>query len=414
MIRKLLANNAILIIQSAVSGLIPLLLIPHIVHVIGLGSYGELAVALAWASYGVVVVQYAFQSTGPKRLGQLEPSETPHDIFVEITRAKFILLFGVLASVALAVLVMSSSGTKMPQIILLTLLPIGAAFNSGWFLQAAGRFLWICLTSIIASCTALFIGYALVRENGSFGVIGASLALSAGPMLVGVATFLITNILLKDKPKKKQIKSFIHPLREGWPLFVSQLTSALYTVSGPIVIGYLVSNEAAGAYSIVERIINPLIGVCMLTHVAAYPRLASLYVNQRAAYWILLRFVVTAYLMCSLVVIFSAVLAKPWLLSYLFGGKIPPGINALLGWGLVWFSLGIFGTAFTGYLVVSGKQNQVWPLTIKVLSIAVIIGLPGTYVFGAWAWLGALVLSQTIVLYAAYKAWHTEIILRKE
>jgi hypothetical protein len=70
--------------------------------------------------------------------------------------------------------------------------------------------------------------------------------------------------------------------------------------------------------------------------------------------------------------------------------------------------LGIFGTALTGYLTVSGHSREVWPLTLKILVLSVAMGVPGVFLFGSVGWLAALVLSQFLVLHTGLKHWRRE------
>lgn len=408
MIKRLLTNNGILIIQSAVSSLVPIYLLPHIITNIGLGTYGRLAVALAWANYAVFVVQYAFQSTGPRQLAQLRENETPRLIFTEICKSKFLLFILTLSATISIELFTSLKVLSTPQLILLCLLPLGAALNSAWYLQTMGKFLAICVVSIIGSAAAVILGLVLVRSNSPSSIIGATVALSIGPVFFGAATFLVAFKSLRVEKRALRSASIRHQISDGWPLFLSQAAASLYGLSGPIVISLLVNSESAGAYSMLERIVNPLMAVCMLTHTAAYPELARLYVSNRSAYFKLLKFVVIAYLCCAAAITSLSLLYKDWMQQHFFGSSGLHGLENLIAWGLAWFFLGIFGTALTGYLVVSGRQREIWPLTLRILLLTLVLGLPGTYYLGAWAWMAALVLSQTQVLLTGYQLWREE------
>jgi O-antigen/teichoic acid export membrane protein len=197
-------------------------------------------------------------------------------------------------------------------------------------------------------------------------------------------------------------------LRDGWPLFLSQFTSVLYTVSGPLVIRYCSGSDAAGAYSTVERLANALLGACLLTHTAAYPRLARQYQSDRAGYLSLMRFVVLVYVGCTAMIAAATLFARPIIVPYLFGTRQPDGVDALLVCALAWLMVGIAGTALTGYMSISGRQHLVLALNLRVLLIALCLGIPGSFFLGAWAWMGALVLSQAPLLWAAAKAWRAE------
>jgi hypothetical protein len=71
--------------------------------------------------------------------------------------------------------------------------------------------------------------------------------------------------------------------------------------------------------------------------------------------------------------------------------------------------LGVFGTVFTGYLTVSGNSGAVLPLTLRILLVALCLGIPGVIALGAWAWMAALAVSQVLVLVSGWSAWNTEV-----
>lgn len=394
-----------------VSGLVPLALVPHMIHAIGLGQYGSIAVAIAWANYACVVVFYGFQLTGPARIARQSLDDPPLYVFAEISFAKLALFLGLAPLLVMIALLAPANVPLVPSLLVLLLMPLAAALNSGWYLQAIGRFAWICIFAITGSCISLAMGFLLVTDNGPSSVAHTALALSLGPLFTGLATFLASarglNMGLRSFTQAKPHKA----LREGWPLFASQFVSALYTSSGPILINLLLNASAAGAYSAVEKMANTVVGACLLTHTAAYPRLAALYANKREAYWRLLLLVILIYLACT-----GVTAAVTWLfrdrLSHFLLGATGGQYDALIAWSLLWVVIAVFGTALTGYLTVSGRQNRVMPLTLKILLVALMLGIPGAYVWGAWAWMASLVLSQLLVVIAGYCYWREEKLLQ--
>lgn len=407
MIRQIASANAILLVQYAVGALVPLLLIPHIVRSIGLAEYGQLAVALAWGSYGAVVVQYAFHLTGPRRVAQLAADESPDDVFAEISLAKLLLLLGVLPLMVLAAVIMPDNSSNSAIWLLLLGLPLAAGLNATWFLQAKNRFMWVCIAAIIGSIATLLFGFSFVNGRDIHSIAAAAAATVLGPVLTGAITLLFAWILLESRGLRWRVAQPSHALKDGLPLFASQFVAALYMMSGPIVINYLLDAQAAGAYSAVERVINALVAACLLTHTAAYPRLAAAYTQDRASYWRVLKFVLAGYVAMTATLGICAWVLRDMLARYLLGG-IAQGYGALLAWGLVWLMVGVFGTALTGYLAVSGRSREVMPLTLKILAFAVALGVPAVVIFGSAGWMAALVLSQTLVLLTGYRLWRKE------
>jgi PST family polysaccharide transporter len=406
MFRPVAQANAILLVQYGVGSLVPFLLLPHIVRSIGLEAYGHLAVALAWAGYGSLVVQYAFHLTGPQRVAQAAgDGDATAAAFAEVSSAKALLLLcivPVMGVVGWWALPGRASGE--PFWLLLLLLPLANALNSAWFLQAQGRFLLVCGIAIAGSLLTLAIGFGLVRGADATSMLAAAAASASGALVLGLASVHASSRSVRMRwPLLRHARPWA-TLRQEWTLFTSQFVSALYTASGPIVIYQLLGSTAAGSYSAVDRIVTALTAACLLTHAAAYPRLATAYAHDRPAYWRLLKMVVLAYLAVSAGIACAVWLLRVPLAGYLFG-RAPEGSNALLGWGLAWLVVSIVGPALTGYLTFSGQHREIARLSVYVLVSTWAVGLWAVSAFGPAGWMAALVLSQSLIVYKAIQHW---------
>lgn len=404
---EIIQANVMLLVQYAVGSLVPLLLVPHIVKVIGLDEYGHIAVLMAWGNYGAIVVQYAFQMTGPKQLAHLAVGETPAHVFFDIAFAKLLLLFIVIPVIAVALASTSINLTSSFVWVLLFAMPVAAALNSVWFLQAQGHFLPVCIIAIVGSLLTLFIGFSFIKIGNHSAIDFAVLVCFFGAIFIGIGSLLLAVISVKGEKYEWRISRGIGALKEGLHLFISQFVSMLYSTSGPIVINYLLNAKAAGTYSVTERVINAFMAALLLTHTAAYPRLASAYTNNRVGYWRLLKFILTGYLTVAVIIAVVAWSLRERVVQFLYG-ELNSENDLLLFFGLVWLVLGIFGTTFTGYLTVSGRSREVWPLTLKILLLSVTFGVPGVIFFGSAGWLMAVVLSQLLVLRTGFKYWRSE------
>lgn len=394
--------------QYAVASLVPLLLVPHIVRSIGLVEYGHMAVLMAWGGYGAVIVQYAFQMTGPKRVMQIAEGESVASVFVDIAFAKIILLFTALCAISgfAFFFVQTESKSSFPWVLLYAT-PIAAGLNSVWFLQSQDRFFSVSALAITGSLLTLFIGFVFVKDASQRSIDFAVVANVFGAIFIGVGTLLLAIKSIKGTGRAWRIPRAISMIKEGWHLFASQFVSMIYSGSGPIVINYLLDAKSAGAYSVTERAINAFMAAALLTHTASYPRLALAYKNNRADYWNLLKLILAVYLIVTFLIASTALVLNKSVINFLYG-EMSDSHDSLLFFGLAWLMLGVFGTALTGYLTVSGRSSEVWPLTLKVLISSVVIGVPGVFMFGGVGWLAALVISQFFVLHAGFKHWRRE------
>lgn len=409
MIRNLIKNNIILVIQMAAAAFVPLLLLPHVVSTIGLPQYGHIAVAVSAAGYAVVVVQYAFQLTGPPRILQAPDSSRDAATFLGIARAKFSLLTGSL--VVLAILGWLGARFDAASLVVCLCLPLAAALNAAWYLQARGKFGDVLLCSLAGACTALAVGFGLLQPNSDLGPALAAFSLCASPFILGALSFAFA---LYRLPKPRLFTQDTEPvgqqLRQGALLFLSQFASAGYMLAGPILIAQFDGPSAAGTYSVMERIINPAVTLCLLTHTAAYPQLARLFTESRRQYWRLLRIVLCAYLLLSGSIALVMLTLRDQILSHFFAGTVPAQAGALLCWALLFLVASIFGPLLTGSLVVSGRNHEVLPVNLGILMLTLALGVPLAVTHGAIGWMSALAIAQaTLGLYALlrWRQWRT-------
>jgi O-antigen/teichoic acid export membrane protein len=394
-----------LLFQAAVTGGLPLVLIPHIIGTIGLSSFGELSIALAWGTYGGIIVQYGFHYSGPCRLAQPRAGESEAAIVFEVTAAKLLLTGAAIAMMVCAFLVfMPHERTHLvPTGIVLLGIPLGWFFNTTWHLRYIGKFYSVMWAYIGAAAISLVIGFVVVRDQGASSVTGAALALTAGPLVSGLGTGIVSVQRLAGAVRFRfssvQVWS---ELREGWPLFSSQFISALYTTSGPIIIGALSSAVQAGAFAAIDRMSASLIAAGQLTHTAAYPRLARSYETRRHNYVVLFALVGALYYAFALPAVALCELFRTTILQVLFHSH-SRDFGLLYSLGLVWILIGCLGTPFTGYLIVSDRSTVVLRLTFLSLTISLAIGGLLTYHMGAAGWLAGLIFSQVPTVFLCVK-----------
>jgi len=408
MIRKIAQANAMLLMQYAVASLVPLLLIPHVVQVIGLAQFGKIAVLMACANYGAAIVQYAFHLTGPKRVMQLEKGESIKDVLISITAAKFILLIITIFLLAIGLMIAPSlRPSQKIEWLLLMAAPFAAFVNSSWLLQSKDKYTTLAALGIIGSMITLFAGFRYINYGNEYAYIVAVLTSIFGMVFIGVGTLFLSFITLAKERGKTTISKVIVTIKDGWQLFVSQYISLLYTGAGTLIINSLLGSESAGTYSVMERIINAVMAAALLTHTAAYPRLAAAYIDNRNEYLKIIKLIILIYVATTTSISLIVISFQETVITYLYGEANQERIM-LLYVGLVWLVLGVFGTALTGYLTVAGKKNEIWPLTLKILASSMVLGAVGVKLYGSYGWLMGLTLSQTFVLILGLKHWRSE------
>lgn len=412
MFRRLLADNALLALQYAAGVLVPLALIPHFVKTLGAAEYGRVAIAVAALSYASIVVQYAFHLTGPADFASRGTEEDRKALFLDIALARMLLLAGVLCVAVGGLLIAplastTFEGTRALHWWLLLALPVGAAFNAGWYLQCTGRLAALAAISIAAATVTLIVGFTFVDSGDPDAKLWAAGALGVGPLLTGLGTFLWAAATLPRERAAMSWQRALRTLAGGREIFLSQFVAAGYTLAGPIAVGVVAGERSAGLYSAVERIANALQTALGLTHVAAYPRLAALYPKARADYLRLVRLVLGINALAV-----GALGAMLWLTAdgvcaFVFG-EISTESQWLLALAWLWLAISVAGPPITGYLTISGSRSEVLSLTCRVLLVSLSAGTAGAAMFAGPGWLAGLIAGQCLVLGRAIGAYARE------
>ena len=323
-------------------------------------------------------------------------------VFVSVFISKLILFSVVLFFVAIAFATDTfPHGEKTVLILLLVILPFSSALNSTWYLHAKGQFIPVAYIAILGTLSSLAIGFNMVTDESNLSFISAAISYALVGIITGAGTFLISCHLTSSFQYVRWI-DIAGSLKCGKSLFISQLLSIGYTGSGTIIIGALAGLQEAGIYGVMERIMGAALGGALLLHTAAYPKLVLLYSKNRNSYFSLLRAVVIAY-----IAVVSALSIFAWYLNeqiFVFMyGITGPRPYVLFALALVWITIGIGGTALTGYFAVSHRPNEVLMLTLKILVFSLMLGVPGAYYYGGTGWLAALLAAQILVLSSALK-----------
>ena len=407
--RRLLIDNAALLVQFAANALVPLLLVPHFVRTLGVEHYGVLAMLVAAMGFAAVVVQYAFHLTGPAELAALASGRGERRLFLDIVAARLVLLAAVLvvfvpAGFAADALLAPAQPAWREAAALLAI-PVGAALNAGWYLQARGRFAALALLSVGAVAVALAIGLTAVVSGSAQARFAAALALGAAPLLLGLGSLVCAALLLPSEPGRPTPASVLGALQRGRAAFLSQFVAALYSLAGPLVVGAVSGIRAAGLFSAIERPAAAVQAALTLTHTAAYPRASAFFAaGAREDYLRLLRQILVVYAVAVATLGLALLLLGDRVAQFLFGAAAADS-GALLWLAYAWVALGIFGPMVTGYLTVRGTPNDILRLTAVVLLVSLPAGAAGAAMLGAAGWLMASIAGQLIVAAYAIRAW---------
>lgn len=255
--KKLIENFSYLSALQVFNILIPLITFPYLIRVLGKETYGLVVFAQAIAGYFVVLVGFGFNITATRE--------------VSIHRGDNIKLSEILSSV----LIIKGVLLLISFIILSTLIffiPQAKGYESlfylsmwfcfydimfpGWYFQGIEQMKWITYISLIMRLSFVGLIFIFIRNQSDFLLV---------PIFNGIGAIIAGSVALIIIFKKHKIKFRLQTFqvlkyyfKTATPIFISNISSSLYSTSNKVIIGVFLGMEEVSYYDLAEKITNIL------------------------------------------------------------------------------------------------------------------------------------------------------------
>lgn len=273
--RRLFHNIVSLYLLQGLSYVIPLVVLPYLVRVLGIGTYGLVAVAQSFAQYFNILTDYGFNFSATRSIAQSkdDPAQISR-IFCCVFLIK-ICLTGV-GLMVLGCVLLSVSRMRHDWTIFIYAF-VGVAGNvlfPTWYFQGLERMRHI---SVISGATRTFSAVLLFVfvHHPSDGALAVAIQ-SLGMVIAGVIGFETCTRSADIVLAWPRWQDLTTCAAEGWHLFVSSASISLYTNTNVFLVGMLAGNVQAGYFSAAERLVRATNGLVGPVTQAVFPYVSSL------------------------------------------------------------------------------------------------------------------------------------------
>lgn len=328
-LKSTVARNAasLYLIQFA-NYIVPLIMVPYLVRVLGPAGYGAVAFAQGFINYLMLFVEYGFDWSATRKISvQRENLEAVNHTALHVWAAK-----GLLAVIGFVVLLaLMSMVPKLGEVkwLLLALygLMLGNVLFPTWLFQGMERMVAISVINLGMKLSILA-GVFLLIKRPEDAVLYAGL-LGGGSLLAGLTGAMVAFWMFGLRPRRVSAGGVWEALKEGWVLFLSKASVSLYTAGNAFILGMLTNHTVVGYYSAAEKIVKSFLGLLGPISQAAYPRFSKLAVDSKEKAllwgWRMLLFMSSLGSVIALVVY----LAAPLISSLMLGHQYEPSIAVI-------------------------------------------------------------------------------------
>lgn len=270
---KVLASNYLsLLLLQAASYILPLIIIPYLVIVLGTEKFGLVMFAQSFAIFLTVFVDFGFNLSGTREISLArENKQKLSEIFAAIMISKFVLIL-VAFIILYVVITVFSRFSVDPNVYLLSFgIVIGQALFPVWFFQGIEKMGFVTLVNILAKVIFTLLVFVLVNEESDY--IFVPLYNSLGFIVSGLlGLFLCFRYINFVWPSLFLIKRLV---KESSSLFASNFAITLYTSSNVLILGVFSGDTVVGIYSSMEKLVLAIKNVYSPLYQAIYPWLAK-------------------------------------------------------------------------------------------------------------------------------------------
>lgn len=370
--RKTVLENFISLSSlQSINYILPIVVLPYLIRVIGFEKFGLIAFAQSLIQCFMIFTDYGFSLSATREISLCQNEKgRVCAIFSSVMTVKMILA----AISFLVLLALVHFIPKFREDWLIYLLSFGAVIGNtlfpAWLFQGKEKMRFISIINIIAGMIYAIAIFIFIKKPGDYIL---------APILSSTF-YLITGILGLYVAFKKFDLEFIaqgysdiaKELKTGWNIFISVVSINAYTTTRVFAVGLLTNNVLTGYYAIAEKIANALQTFPLDSFSQAiYPRLSSIFAKNKKRAFNLMNKIQDSTTLIFIIAIPLAILTAPLIVRIVCGIKYPEVILALrvLLVGVFFVAINAFRIQF---LLVSGKSA----IYSKIHIAAAIIGLP--------------------------------------
>ncbi len=274
-IRIIFSNFLSLFSLQVVNILLPLITFPYLVKVLEIEKFGLIIFSQSLVSYFLILTEYGFNLSGTRKISlNLGNKVKINNSFNGIFQAK---IFLALLSTTLVLILVYSVDKLYEERFLYIFsfsIVIGNVMFPTWFFQGIEKMKQITFLNFISKAIFTLLIIIFVRQPEDYLLV--PLIQSFGFFTSGLIALYIVFNVFKIKFQFVSIFTIFNELKEGFNIFLSNLSTNVYSASSVVILGFVTSDAIVGKYGIAEKLIRIISSMFYPLSQAIYPRIVQL------------------------------------------------------------------------------------------------------------------------------------------
>lgn len=278
--KQLVKNFTWLTIIQSANYIVPLIVIPYIVRIVGVELFGKISYAQNIVSYFTLVINFGFDYLATREISINKGDKHEiNRIFWSVIKQK-VLLF-VVSFLVLIIVGMQISRIWNDFLLYFIIfgLNLGIMTFPTWFFQGIEDMSKMAIFNLVIKSTGLLLTFIFVKLKSEY--ILYPLFTSLSYIIVGFISFLYVVKTYNLKIEFTKISYDLILFKKSFPIFLNNLFVSLYTVANITILGMYKNEYEVGIYSGAFKIISAILMMTsMPLNTSIFPSVSREFTNS--------------------------------------------------------------------------------------------------------------------------------------
>lgn len=361
-LKQIIVNIFYLYSVQGLNLILPILILPYLIKTLSIESFGIYSFAFAFSQFVVLFVDFGFNISATKKIAEnTDRDDIVKTTFWHIIFIKFILTLISLVLVGIFIVLSQKTAVYSTSILYAYIMIIGTAIFPIWWFQGMNKMRELSVISAISKLASYPLIFVFVKDSTDYN--SAIVIQSLSYFMAGVFSF---GYLYKyyddyfvDFKVSTNIETYMHEIKESFPIFLSNSSISLYTNSLTILLGIFSTQYNVGLFGALERIVRMIcFGLLAPINQVVFPVIANLKKNNffQARKLFFGTLLVTLFIMVAIYIIFLVFNTE--IIGYLFNEYRDIG-SLLIIFMLMIFPISLGGVmGQLGLLALGGEKEK--------------------------------------------------------
>jgi PST family polysaccharide transporter len=376
--------------------------LPYLVRVLGMETYGLVAFSQAFAQYFVIFTDYGFNLSATRFVAQNRdsPAKIRSMFWTVLILRSSLMLVGIVLLLCI-VAAIPRMRSNIAYFLLAYLTVAGNVLFPQWYFQGMEKMRQISLYTGIAKVASAALLFAFVRGPRD-GLLAVGL-LSGGMLAAGVMGTIAVLRTAGLRYEPQTFQGLRDALVEGWHMFLTTASISLYTNTNVVLVGLIGGNIQAGYFSAAEKLTRAIAALVFPFLQAAYPHISRLIQTSREGALLFYRKTVKVGGACALAIGMALLLFASPIARIAFGsasGGIAPVLRVISAFPILAVITGSMGMLL---FIPMGLEKGYSRLLLLVGVLNVLLGCALIPFFGAVGAASGMILMETFQMLGGWR-----------